>query len=202
MKKIICLCIGLLMLMGCSTKVMTTSNGKLDMSQIPSIFSEKKDYDIKEFKNVAMPPLGFPGLVAYAKGSAASVTAQEVLDKTIPMCIISEGEVLMYGSRVQGTENTVVVRKLYKENHITGIRVVLIHELKKGHGQTGELHPGIVPLYTTYMEWNCEDSGCKLVRENINEDEAQNISAACTSKIIEARERKSTKTTCETWGWR
>ncbi|MGZ6274816.1 MAG: hypothetical protein ACXWMI_01745 [Syntrophales bacterium] len=191
MKNIACLCIGLLMLMGCSTKFITTSNGKLDMSQIPSVFSEKKDYKIRSFVT---------GRGVVDEGNAASVNAQEMLDKIIPMCIISDA--IMVSSVVQGTENTVIVRKLYKENHITGIRIVLVHELKKGHGQTGELHPGVVPLYTTYMEWNCEDSGCQLVRENINEDDAQNISVACTGKVIEARERKRTISACESWGWK
>jgi hypothetical protein len=123
-----------------------------------------------------------------------------MLDKTIPMCIISDA--VMVSSVVEGTENTVIVRKLYKENNIAGIRVVLAHELKKGHGQTGELHSGVVPLYTTYMEWDCKDSGCKLVRENIDEDDAQNISAACTGQVIEAREGKRTNSTCEAWGWK
>jgi len=190
-KKIIGLLVGLLMLMGCSIKPITTSNGKLDMSQIPPIFSEKKDYKIISF---------YPVRGVVQEGNAASVNAQEMLDKIIPMCIISGA--IMVTSVVQGTENTVLARKLYKENHITGIRVVLAHELKKGHGQTGELHPGIVPLYTTYMEWNCEDSGCKLVRENIDSDDAQNISAACTSKAIEAGAGKGTNSTCEAWGWR
>jgi uncharacterized protein YcfL len=40
MKKIIYLCIGLLMLIGCSTKLITTSNEKLDMNQNLSIFNE------------------------------------------------------------------------------------------------------------------------------------------------------------------
>ena len=40
MKKIICLCIGLLMLTGCSTKLVTTSNERLDMNQNRPMFSE------------------------------------------------------------------------------------------------------------------------------------------------------------------
>ncbi len=205
MKKIISLSIVLLMLTGCSIKQITTSNGKLDMKQIPPIFNEKKDYDTKEFKFVPQPPFGFPGLVAYDKGSSASVTAQEILDKMIPMCIVSDGAVVMYGSIMHGTANIVTVRKLYKENHITGVRVDVSPEVRKGYGPTAEkiYDSDVVPYYTTYMEWDCEDSGCKLIRENINEDDARNHSSACTAKIIEAREsKKGLKSSCESWGWR
>ena len=40
MKKIICLCIVLLMLTGCSTKLVTTSNERLDMNQNKPMFNE------------------------------------------------------------------------------------------------------------------------------------------------------------------
>ena len=40
MKKIICLCMGLLMLIGCSTKLVTTSNEKSDMNQSRPMFNE------------------------------------------------------------------------------------------------------------------------------------------------------------------
>jgi uncharacterized protein YcfL len=40
MKKIICLCVGLLMLIGCSSRLITASNEKLDMNQSRPMFNE------------------------------------------------------------------------------------------------------------------------------------------------------------------
>jgi uncharacterized protein YxeA len=44
MKKIICQCIGLLMLIGCSTKLFKTSNEKMDMNHNLHMLNEDSGY--------------------------------------------------------------------------------------------------------------------------------------------------------------
>jgi hypothetical protein len=179
------------MLMGCSTKLITTSNGKFDMSQLPPVFSEKKDYKTVFVSDsdvtvgvITTVLIGVPIVVPTEEKGFIGMTAQDVLDKTIPMSIIHDANVT---STIRDSGDTVNVKKWFKEGSLAGLEVDITPNLKKIPGKEGELHPGVETIYTTYMEWKCEKTGCSLVRENMTEDEMSNKRITYVNRIMEDR---------------
>jgi len=188
MKKIICLCIGLLMLMGCSTKLITTSNGKLDVSQIPPIFSEKSNYQTawmtdNQMAAAVATTLLFcvPIITTTNDNDLLGMNAQEVLDRIIPMCVLNDAIVTstMYTDDKILTDNSIKVYMRYRENNIAGLEINITPEVMK---QT-------IPVYTTYMEVTCEKE-CAVVRENIGKEEVSSKQNAHLSRTLEKRQQK------------
>jgi len=196
MKKIICLCVGLLMLTGCSAKVITTSSGKLDMNQIPAVFSEKRNYKTTwitdqqvGFALLTTAIIGVPIITHSDDDSLVGVTAQEVLARIIPMGVASNMSVrsAIYADDRGLTENVVIVYVRYINKDIAGLEINISQDLKKQMGPGGELHPGVVPVYFTHLEVKCEKNGCVVIKENINEDEALNKRNAYVTATLQKR---------------
>ena len=194
----ICAFIVLSMLMGCSSKPITTMNGKLDMNQIPPVFNEKRNYKTTWVTDqqvglalLTTAIIGIPIVTHSDDNSLVGVTAQEVLDRIIPMGVANNTSVrsaIYYGDR-DLTENIVEVYVRYIIDGVAGIEINVSPDLKKQMGAGGELHPGVVPVYTTYMEVMCEKNGCKLIKENITEQEALDKRNAYVRSIVEKGRR-------------
>jgi hypothetical protein len=188
MKKIICLCIGLLMLTGCSTKLITTLNGKLDMSQIPPIFSEKRNYETAWMTDNQMAAaiattilFGVPIITTTNNNNLLGLNAQEVLDRIIPMCALNDARVTstIYTDDKILTDNSIKVYMRYRENNIAGLEINITPEVMK---QT-------IPVYTTFMEVICEKE-CAVVRENIDKEEVSSKQNAHLSSTLEKRQQR------------
>jgi hypothetical protein len=189
MKKIVSLCIVLLMLAGCSTKIITTSDGKLDMSQLPPIFSEKRDYQTAWMTDNQMAAaiattvlFGVPIITTTNDDDLLGVNAQEVLDRIIPMSVLNDATVTstMYTEYTDGkilTDNSVKVYMRYRENNVAGLEINITPEVMKE----------TIPVYTTYMEVVCEKE-CALVKENIGAEEVSSKQNAYLSRTLEKRQ--------------
>jgi hypothetical protein len=176
------------MLMGCSTKLITTSNGKLDVSQIPPIFSEKSNYQTawmtdNQMAAAVATTLLFcvPIITTTNDNDLLGMNAQEVLDRIIPMCVLNDAIVTstMYTDDKILTDNSIKVYMRYRENNIAGLEINITPEVMK---QT-------IPVYTTYMEVTCEKE-CAVVRENIGKEEVSSKQNAHLSRTLEKRQQK------------
>ena len=155
------------------------------MNQIPPIFSEKRDYQIKwqeesqQGAGMIAAMFGIP-LILFSYDSLSGVTAQEVLDKIIPMAVINGQQInsSIYSDEKVVTGNDIYVYMRYREKGITGVKIAISPDVIKQ----------IVPYYITYMEVKCGKK-CVIVRENIDEEEAINKWHAFISRTLEAQQR-------------
>jgi hypothetical protein len=161
---------------------------KLDMSQIPPIFSEKRNYQTAWMTDNQMAAaiattilFGVPVITTTNDNDLLGVNAHEVLDRIIPMCALNDATVTstMYTDDKILTDNSTKVYMRYRENNVAGLAINITPEVMK---QT-------IPVYTTYKEVICEKE-CAVVKENIGEQKVSSKQNAYQSRTLEERERQ------------